>query len=299
MATTKIESQELETHRAGFASIIGKPNVGKSTLMNALIGQNLSITNPKAQTTRHRIFGILSQDNYQIVYSDTPGILTPHYLLQKKMMHYVYQSLEDADVIVYLTEVNDKFTIAPVLEKVSTPIIAVVNKIDLQEQASIQSYCDQLTEYRRFSEVIPASAKYSFNLEKITFHIVDRLPEHPAFFSKDQVSDRPLRFFISEIIREKVMVFYSKEIPYACQVVVDAFVEEETIVKISTTLFVERSSQVPIMVGKGGQRMKRLGKQARKAIEAFLQKKVFLEQRVRVAKQWRKQKRALEQFGYE
>lgn len=288
----------MSKHKAGFVSIIGKPNVGKSTLMNVLLGQTLSVTNPKAQTTRHRIFGILNDESYQIVYSDTPGVLKPNYLLQKKMLHYVYQSLEDADVALYLTEIGDKNMLLPILEKVRTPMIGIVNKIDLHTQETIQEHCDKLSNTGLFIQTIPTSAKYNFNLEKIIDTILECIPEHHPFFPKDQVSDRPVRFFISEIIREKIMVFYSKEIPYSCQVVINSFEEQESIIKISTTIFVERDSQVPIMIGKGGIRMKRLGKQARMSIESFLQKKVFLEQRVEVAKNWRAQDRSLQRFGY-
>jgi len=287
--------------KSGFVSIVGKPNVGKSSLMNKLMGENLSIITAKAQTTRHRIMGILNGDNYQIVYSDTPGILEPKYALHDAMMSFVKVSLEDADCILLVVELEDKFD-QLVLErftKFKTPVIVVVNKIDLGKGSQVT---DKIAYWKESipnaAEVIGVSAKTGENVNKILDLVITRMPVHPAFFPQDEFTDRTERFFASEIIREKIFLTYSEEIPYSCEVKINSFKDQPDIIRISAEIYVERDSQKGIVIGKGGSSLKKVGMEARKDMEAFFGKKIFLETHVRVADNWRKEKNKLRQFGY-
>jgi GTP-binding protein Era len=288
-------------HKSGFVGIIGKPNVGKSTLMNSLMGQGLSIVTPKAQTTRHRIKGILSTDDYQIVFSDTPGILEPHYLLQKKMMDFVSSTLEDADVILYITDLSEQYmdeSVMKLLTEIKVPIIVILNKVDISTQNEINKLIHGWKKKLSPHSIIPISALKDFNVDRIVGTILEIIPEGPAYFPKDSLSDASERFFISEIIREKIMLHYQQEIPYSVQVSIDAFKEEPKIIKIAATVYVERDSQKAIIIGSGGQDIKRIGTEARHDIEKFLGRKVFLELFVKVEKEWRKNENKLKRFGY-
>ena len=282
-------------HRAGFVNIIGNPNVGKSTLMNALVGEKLSIVTAKAQTTRHRIMGIVNGEDYQIVYSDTPGILKPSYRLQESMMNFVDTAIGDADIILYVTdtvEKADKNTeYVEKLQKVGCPVILVVNKIDISSQEDVLRLMDWWKERLPEALVIPASAQEKFNLDNIFDAIVERLPEAPAWFDKDVFTDKNLRFFASEIIREKIFLNYSQEIPYSCEVAIEQFREGEERYEISAVIYVMRESQKGIIIGKGGQALKKVGTQARIEMEDFFQKKVFLHLFVKVDDGWRENKR--------
>ena len=290
-------------HRAGFVNIIGNPNVGKSTLMNALVGEKLSIVTAKAQTTRHRIMGIVNTDDFQIVYSDTPGILKPNYRLQKNMMNFVDTAIGDADIILYVTDTvekadkNDEYIAK--LQKVDCPVVLVINKIDISDQPKVMElmawWKDQLPQ----ALVIPASAQERFNLDSIMDAVVSRLPVAPPWFDKDAFTDRNLRFFASEIIREKILLNYSQEIPYSCEVVVEAFKEGAERYEISAVIYVMRDSQKGILIGKGGSALKKTGTEARLEMEDFFQKKVFLNLFVKVDPDWRESKRELRKFGYE
>ena len=290
-------------HRAGFVNIIGNPNVGKSTLMNALVGEKLSIVTAKAQTTRHRIMGIVNGEDYQIVYSDTPGILKPSYRLQESMMNFVDTAIGDADIILYVTdtvEKADKNTeYVEKLQKVGCPVILVLNKIDISSQEDVLRLMDWWKERLPEALVIPASAQEKFNLDNIFDAIVERLPEAPAWFDKDVFTDKNLRFFASEIIREKIFLNYSQEIPYSCEVAIEQFREGEERYEISAVIYVMRESQKGIIIGKGGQALKKVGTQARIEMEDFFQKKVFLHLFVKVDDGWRENKRELKRFGYE
>ena len=290
-------------HRAGFVNIIGNPNVGKSTLMNALVGEKLSIVTAKAQTTRHRIMGIVNGEDYQSVYSDTPGILKPSYRLQESMMNFVDTAIGDADIILYVTdtvEKADKNTeYVEKLQKVGCPVILVVNKIDISSQEDVLRLMDWWKERLPEALVIPASAQEKFNLDNIFDAIVERLPEAPAWFDKDVFTDKNLRFFASEIIREKIFLNYSQEIPYSCEVAIEQFREGEERYEISAVIYVMRESQKGIIIGKGGQALKKVGTQARIEMEDFFQKKVFLHLFVKVDDGWRENKRELKRFGYE
>ena len=290
-------------HRAGFVNIIGNPNVGKSTLMNALVGEKLSIVTAKAQTTRHRIMGIVNGEDYQIVYSDTPGILKPSYRLQESMMNFVDTAIGDADIILYVTdtvEKADKNTeYVEKLQKVGCPVILVVNKIDISSQEDVLRLMDWWKERLPEALVIPASAQEKFNLDNIFDAIVERLPEAPAWFDKDVFTDKNLRFFASEIIREKIFLNYSQEIPYSCEVAIEQFREGEERYEISAVIYVMRESQKGIIIGKSGQALKKVGTQARIEMEDFFQKKVFLHLFVKVDDGRRENKRELKRFGYE
>jgi len=289
------------SHKAGFVNIIGNPNVGKSTLMNALIGEKLSIITSKAQTTRHRIMGILYSDDYQIVYSDTPGIVNPHYKLHESMMMYVSSALVDADVFLIVTELGEDLKNPEILEHIinsNVPIILVINKIDLSEQSYIEN---KVAEWRRKlpkADIIPVSSLHKFNLDKVLEAILNYLPENPPYFPKDEISDRTLRFFASEIIREKIFENYNKEIPYSCEVIIEDYKEEENIDRISAVIYVERESQKAIVIGNKGLALKKVATQSRIELENFLQKKVFLEVFVKVNKDWRNNERILKKFGY-
>ena len=290
-------------HRAGFVNIIGNPNVGKSTLMNALVGEKLCIVTAKAQTTRHRIMGIVNGDDYQIVYSDTPGILKPNYRLQQNMMKSVDTAIGDADIILYVTDTVENGTkneeyIAK-LQKVDVPVIIAVNKIDLATQEKVVGLMERWKEQLPQAVVIPVSAQERFNLECVFEEILSRLPFAPEWFDKDTFTDRNLRFFASEILREKILLNYSEEIPYCCQVEIEAFREGEDRYEISAVIYVMRDSQKGIIIGKGGAALKKVGTQARIDMEDFFQKKVFLSTYVKVAPDWRQSRKDLRRFGYE
>lgn len=290
-------------HRAGFVNIIGNPNVGKSTLMNALVGEKLSIVTAKAQTTRHRIMGIVNTDDYQIVYSDTPGMLKPTYRLQEDMMKFVDTAIGDADIILYVTDVVEKSDknseYIEKLRKLDCPVVVAVNKIDISDQQKVLSLLEYWQKTIPDALVIPVSAKEHFNLESILNAIVSRLPLSPPWFDKDQFTDRSLRFFASEIIREKILENYSQEIPYSCEVGIEAFKEGRDRYEISAVIFVMRDSQKGIIIGKGGSALKKVGTEARLDMEEFFQKKVFLQLFVKVDSDWRESRRELRKFGYE
>ena len=292
-------------HKAGFVSIVGKPNAGKSTLMNALVGERLSIITRKAQTTRHRIMGIISGEDFQIVYSDTPGIIKPEYQLQESMMRFVQSSLIDADLILWIVELGEKFDLEmDFLRKISqakTPVLLILNKIDLaqgtQLQDKLQYWKDQVQD-TSVSDIIPISALRGVNIDQVMEAILKRLPEHPAYFPKDALTDKPERFFAAEIIREKIFENYKKEVPYSCEVVITEFKEEEDIIRMRAEIYVERKSQKGILIGKQGTALKKVGTDARLDMEQFFQKKVFLEQFVKVEPDWRKKGKQLRRFGY-
>ena len=288
-------------HRAGFVNLIGNPNVGKSTLMNQLVGERLSIITAKAQTTRHRIKGIVDGDNYQIIYSDLPGILTPSYKMQEMMMKFVTLSLQDADVILYLVECGETRYDAEIMEhlqKIDIPIILVINKIDKctgEQVAEAEAFWKNILPK---AESVLISALQSKNIDQLIAKITEKLPVHEPYFPKDQLTDRPMRFFVSEIIREKILLNYKKEIPYSVEVVVDEYKEQEGLVRIMATLYVERDTQKSIIIGKGGQAIKKLGTEARLAIEEFIGEHVFLDLSVKVLKDWRNNESIINRFGY-
>ena len=294
---------KAKKHRAGFVNIIGNPNVGKSTLMNALVGEKLSIVTAKAQTTRHRIMGIVNGDDYQIVYSDTPGILKPQYRLQQSMLNFVDTAIGDADIILYVTDVietGDKHAeYIEKLQKIDCPVILVLNKIDISSQEKVMELMKWWQEQLPKAVIYPASAQEKFNLDNIFDAIVANLPEAPAWYDKDVFTDKNLRFFASEIIREKIFLNYKEEIPYCCEVEIEEFKEGEERYEISAVINVMRDTQKGIIIGKGGQSLKRTGTQARIDMEDFFQKKVFLKVFVKVNPDWRENKRALKRFGYE
>ncbi|MBR1926810.1 MAG: GTPase Era [Bacteroidales bacterium] len=290
-------------HRAGFVNIIGNPNVGKSTLMNALVGEKLSIVTAKAQTTRHRIMGIVNTDEYQIVYSDTPGMLKPNYRLQEDMMRFVDAAIGDADIILYVTDVveksdkNKEYILK--LQRVECPVVVVINKIDISDQPKVVELMGYWRETLPGAEIIPVSAKERFNLESVLDSVVGKLPVSPPWFDKDQFTDRSLRFFASEIIREKILENYSQEIPYSCEVEIEAFQEGKERYEISAVIHVARDSQKGIIIGKGGSALKKTGTDARLEMEDFFQKKVFLRIFVKVDPDWRESRKELRKFGYE
>mgnify|MGYP004442595821 FL=1 len=288
-------------HKAGFVNIIGNPNVGKSTLMNALVGENLSITTYKAQTTRHRIMGMANGEDFQIIYSDTPGIVNPHYKLHEQMMGFVSSALQDADIFLLVTEVGETLKNEKTLEYIinsSTPVILVINKIDLSSQQIINEKVDYWQKIIPRAVVIPACATEKFNLDKIFNTILDILPENPPYFPKDELTDKSMRFFASEIIREKILLQYNKEIPYSTEVAIDEYKEGNDLDKISAIIYVERESQKGIILGQGGKMIKRLGIEARKDIEAFTGKKCYLQLFVKVRLNWRNNLKDLKYFGY-
>jgi len=289
-------------HKSGFVNIIGNPNVGKSTLMNALVGEKLSIITSKAQTTRHRIMGIVNGDYFQIVYTDTPGIVNPHYKLHESMMSFVGSALQDADLFLLVTEKGEALKNRQTLDKViasEVPVIVVINKIDLSDQSTVQQKMAEWQALIPRAIVVPCSALEGFNVDKIFDHIMELLPENPPYFPKDELTDRSMRFFVSEIVREKILMLYDKEIPYSCEVAVESYREGETLDKISALIFVERESQKAILIGHGGKSIKRLGMEARKDIEEFTGKRCYLELRIKVLKDWRNSEAALRKFGYE
>lgn len=292
---------EQSEFKAGYVSIIGKPNVGKSTLMNQLVGEKLSIISPKAQTTRHRIMGIINGDNFQIVYSDTPGILEPKYALHQAMMSFVKVSLEDADLILLMVELGEKFD--PILfdrfKRFETPILLILNKTDLAKGSQI----DDKTAYWQenlpnIKKVIPVSALNGHNVDELLKTIVSMMPIHPAYFPDDEFTNRSERFFASEILRERIFFNYDQEIPYSTEINIVDFIDEPEIIRIRTEIFVERDSQKGILIGKAGSSLKKVGTEARIGMEEFFQKKVFLQTNVKVSKNWRRERDKLRRFGY-
>ena len=296
-------STQANRHRAGFVNIIGNPNVGKSTLMNALVGEKLSIVTAKAQTTRHRIMGIVNGEDYQIVYSDTPGILRPNYMLQQSMMNFVDTAIGDADIILYVTDTVEKSDkneeYISKLVKVECPIVLVINKIDISTQEHVLELMQWWQEKLPKAIIFPASAQEKFNLDNIFSAITDNLPAAPPWYDKDVFTDKNLRFFASEIVREKIFLNYKEEIPYSCEVVVEEFREGSERYEISAVIYAMRDTQKGIIIGKGGQALKKVGTQARFDMEDFFQKKVFLRLFVKVDPDWRESKKELRKFGYE
>lgn len=289
-------------HKAGFVNIIGNPNVGKSTLMNALVGEKLSIITPKAQTTRHRILGIVNHDEYQIVFSDTPGIIKPAYELQASMMDFVKSALEDADVLIYMVEVgetvlkNEAFFNKIINSKI--PVILLLNKIDKSTKEEVDKKIKYWREKVPNSFVYVISALERFNVDSVFYKIIELLPEGPPFYPKDQLTDKPERFFVNEKIREKILTHYKKEIPYSVEVETESFVEDENLIKIRSIIMVERDTQKGILIGHKGSAIKRVGAEARKDLQKFFQKKVYIELYVKVNKNWRNDKNQLKRFGY-
>ena len=297
-----MNNDSLKIHKSGFVNIIGNPNVGKSTLMNALVGEKLSIVTAKAQTTRHRIMGIVNGEDYQLVFSDTPGILRPSYKLQESMMNFVETAIGDADVILYVTDVVEKSTkneeYIEKLNRVSSPVILVINKIDLSNQAELETLYEKWRELVPRAEIFPVSAQEKFNVSPLLNRILELVPESPAWYDKDLFTDRNLRFFASEIIREKILLTYDKEIPYSTEVTIDTFTEGPELYSIEAVINVMRDSQKGIIIGKGGSAIKKVGTLARKDMESSFEKKVFLQIFVKVNPDWREDKRKLKQFGY-
>ena len=288
-------------HKAGFVNIIGNPNVGKSTLMNALVGEKLSIITSKAQTTRKRVMGIVNGDDFQIVYTDTPGIVNPANKLHEQMMGFIGTALQDADLFLMVTEVGETFKNRHVLERVvnsTVPVILIINKIDLSNQEVIREKIAYWQEQIPRAVVVPCSATEGFNVDKLFDLILERLPEHPAYFPKDELTDRTMRFFVSEIVREKILLYYQKEIPYSCEVAVESYEEKDGIDNISCLIYVERESQKVILIGHQGKAIKKLGTEARRDIEEFTGKRCFLSLHIKVLKDWRNSDRALKSFGY-
>ncbi len=289
-------------HKSGFVNIVGNPNVGKSTLMNELVGEKLSIITSKAQTTRHRIFGIVNTDEYQIVYSDTPGILRPNYKMQESMLRFSESALGDADVLLYVTDViektskNEKFL--EKVQKVNVPVLLLINKIDQTNQENLEKLVSEWKSLLPNAEIYPISALNKFNIDIIKKRILSLLPESPPYFEKDALTDRPARFFVTEIIREKILLYYQKEIPYSVEVIVEEFKEEKDIINIRALIIVERDTQKGIVIGHKGLALKKVGSMSRKDIERFFDKKVFLEMYVKVEKDWRSRDNLLRQFGY-
>lgn len=289
-------------HKSGFVNIVGNPNVGKSTIMNALVGEKLSIITSKAQTTRHRIMGVVNSPDFQIVYSDTPGILKPAYKLQESMMRFVHSAFEDADVVLYVTDTVESPTYSDEyvakLCKLEIPVILVINKLDLTKQEEVEYLRELWSKKMPNATIIPVSALHNFNLDQLLKVIVDSLPEGPEYFPKEMLTDKTLRFFASEIIREKILTYYQKEIPYSVEVVVEEYKEEKSIDRIRAIIYVARESQKGIIIGHQGKMLKKVGKEARLDMEAFLEKKVFLELYVKVDSEWRNDDKKLKKFGY-
>ena len=290
------------SHKAGFVNIIGNPNVGKSTLMNALVGEKLSIITSKAQTTRHRIFGIVNEPEYQIVFSDTPGVIQPAYALQESMMKFVGSAFEDADVFLYMVEVGERSlkdeNFYKKLQNTKTPLLLLLNKIDKIDQTKLEEQVDfWKTEFPN-AEIIPLSALEKFNTDHVMSRILAHLPESPAYFDKTALTDKTERFFVSEIIREKILLNYSKEIPYSVEIVVEEFKEEADIIRMRAEILVARNSQKGILIGHQGKMLKKVGTQARLDLEEFFQKKVFIELFVKVSKDWRNDQKSLKRLGY-
>ena len=295
-------TEDKSIHKAGFVNIIGNPNVGKSTLMNLLVGERLSIVTAKAQTTRHRIMGIVNGDDYQIVFSDTPGIIRPNYKLQESMMEFVDSAVGDADVILYVTDVVENSTknmeFIERMNNVSIPVLIVINKIDLSNQTALEELYEKWSNLVPKAEIFPISAKEKFNIDPLFNKIVSLIPESPAWYDKDTLTDRNMRFFASEILREKILLNYDKEIPYSSEVVIENFKEMDNLYHIEAVINVLRDSQKGIIIGNKGSALKRTGTMARKDMEAFFEKKVFLQIFVKVNPNWRDDSKKLKQFGY-
>ena len=291
------------SHKSGFVNIIGNPNVGKSTLMNAMVGEKLSIITSKMQTTRHRIKGIVNGDDFQIVYSDTPGILKPVDKLQESMLKFVDTALTDADILLYVTDVVETFEknadYLDKIKKANVPVIILINKIDLTDQQKLTELVDKWKKVVPDAEIMPISAKEKFNLEYVFKRILANLPEGPAFFPKDELTDRNEKFFVQEIIREKILLFYQKEIPYSAEIEIESFKDEPKLLRIGAVIYVERDSQKAIVIGHQGSALKKVGTEARLDIEEFFGKKAFLELFVKVAKDWKNKESQLRNFGYE
>tara|TARA_B110000003_G_scaffold243885_1_gene252632 strand:+ start:53 stop:934 length:882 start_codon:yes stop_codon:yes gene_type:complete len=289
-------------HKSGYINIIGNPNVGKSTLTNFFVGQKLSIITHKAQTTRHRILGIVNSENYQMVISDTPGILKPAHKLHESMMDFVNMTFEDADILIYMVEYQDHDLKDPILLKkiksTKTPVFLVINKIDNIDQSKLENEIDYWKPVLPNAEIWPISAKEKFNVEELKARIIEILPEGPAYFPKDQITDKPERFFVNEIIREKILIHFKKEIPYSVEVMTESFIEETNIIKIRSIIMVERSSQKGIIIGHKGDAIKKVGTESRIDMEVFFNKKIFLDLQVKVNKNWRSSDKQLKRFGY-
>ncbi len=290
-------------HKAGFVNIVGNPNVGKSTLMNLLVGERVSIATFKAQTTRHRIMGILNTDDTQIVFSDTPGVLKPNYKLQESMLNFSESALADADVLLYVTDVVEKtdknIDFVQKVAKMDVPVLLLINKIDLSNQQNLEIIVEQWHELLPNAEIIPISATSKFNVDVVMKRVRELLPDSPPFFGKDQLTDKPARFFVNEIIREKILLYYDKEIPYSVEVVVESFKEETKKISINAVIYVERDSQKGIIIGKQGIALKKVATEARKSLERFFGKTVYLEVFVKVDKDWRNSDKELKNFGYQ
>ena len=290
-------------HKSGFVNIVGNPNVGKSTLMNLLVGERISIATFKAQTTRHRIMGILNTPEMQICFSDTPGVLKPNYKLQEQMLHFSEEALEDADILLYVTdmvETPDKN--ADFLQKVQhlqVPILVLINKIDLSDQQALTQKVDEWHSVLPAAEVFPISALHRFGVDQVLTRIRELLPESPAYFDKDTWTDKPARFFVTEIIREKILLYYDKEIPYSVEAVVESFKETDDLIRIEAVIYVERESQKGIIIGHQGVALKRVSSEARRELERFFGKRIFLQCYVKVGKDWRNSERAMKQYGYQ
>jgi GTPase len=289
-------------HKAGFVNIVGNPNVGKSTLMNLLVGERISIATFKAQTTRHRIMGIVNTEDMQIVFSDTPGVLKPNYKLQESMLAFSESALADADILLYVTDVVEapekNMEFLEKVQKMTIPVLLLINKIDLTDQKSLVETVEKWHSLLPNAEILPVSALNKFGADILLNRIKELLPDSPPYFEKDQLTDKPARFFVSEIIREKILLFYDKEIPYSVEVRVDSFKEEKGIIRISAVIFVERDSQKGIIIGHQGVALKKVSSEARKALEKFFGKKIYLETYVKVDKDWRSNQRELDSFGY-
>jgi GTP-binding protein Era len=290
------------SHKAGFVNIIGNPNVGKSTLMNAFVGEKLSIITSKAQTTRHRILGIVNGDDFQVLFSDTPGIIKPAYELQESMMGFVKSAFEDADVLLYMVEIGEQAlkdeTFFKKITNSKIPVLLLLNKIDTSNQEQLETQVQLWAEKVPNAEIIPISALQGFNVKEVFNRIIEILPESPAFYPKDQLTDKPERFFINETIREKILIHYKKEIPYAVEIETEEFFEEENIIRIRSIIMVERETQKGIIIGHKGSALKRVGIEARKDLEKFFGKQIHLELYVKVNKNWRSNQRQLKRFGY-
>lgn len=289
-------------HKSGFVNIVGNPNVGKSTLMNQLVGERISIITSKAQTTRHRILGIVNTNEYQIVYSDTPGVLRPNYKLQESMLGFSESALNDADVLLYMTDVIEKTdkneSFLSKVQRVDVPVLLLINKIDQSNPKELEALVMQWKELLPKAEIYPLSATNKFNIDTIKARILELIPQSPPYFEKDALTDRPARFFVTEIVREKILLYYQKEVPYSVEVVVEEFKEEEKIINMRVLIIVERDSQKGIIIGNKGSAIKKVGMMARKDIERFFDKKVFMEMYVKVEKDWRSRDNILRNFGY-
>ena len=295
-------NERLMKHKAGFVNIVGNPNVGKSTLMNQLVGERISIATFKAQTTRHRIMGIVNTDDMQIVFSDTPGVLKPNYKLQESMLAFSESALTDADVLLYVTDVVEipekNMEFLEKVQKMTIPVLLLINKIDESDQKTLGDIVEKWHALLPNAEILPISAKNKFGTDLLLKRIQELLPESPAFFDKDQLTDKPARFFVSEIIREKILLFYDKEIPYSVEVVVESFKEDDRQIHINAVIYVERDSQKGIIIGHQGVALKKVSTEARKALEKFFDKHIYLEVFVKVDKDWRSSQKELDNFGY-